>query len=216
VPIGRVGASEASLLKKDKINMIYFSSDLHFGDDRLQLLGRPFSTINEMHSVIIENWNKKVGINDSVYIIGDIAYNQSYLPLLKKLNGELTLIKGNYDKEKDKVYGKYFIDIKDQLALSIKKDNVIENEFYLNHYPSRAMKGTFNLVGHIHATWKVQLNTINVGLDAWHFYPVSYEQIKFTMNAINNFYDRDVWSAYEDANMSYKNKRGKKTTYYEK
>ena len=196
--------------------MIYFSSDLHFGDDRLQLLGRPFSTINEMHSVIIENWNKKVGINDSVYIIGDIAYNQSYLPLLKKLNGELTLIKGNYDKEKDKVYGKYFIDIKDQLALSIKKDNVIENEFYLNHYPSRAMKGTFNLVGHIHATWKVQLNTINVGLDAWHFYPVSYEQIKFTMNAINNFYDRDVWSAYEDANMSYKNKRGKKTTYYEK
>jgi len=54
---------------------------------------------------------------------------------------------------------------------------------------------------------------INVGVDSWHYCPVSFKEIEFVKNAICNFYDDDVWVAYSEANTSHK-ERGKKGSYY--
>ena len=41
--------------------------------------------------------------------------------------------------------------------------------------------------------WKIQKNIINVGVDVWHFKFVSLEEINFTINAMENYYDENVF-----------------------
>ena len=53
--------------------MIFFTSDIHFGQQSLLATGkwkeRPFNTLEEMLSEIIKRWNKKVTNGDDVYIL---------------------------------------------------------------------------------------------------------------------------------------------------
>ncbi len=57
--------------------MKFCTSDTHFFHDNLlgtnKFAPRPFNNVNEMNQTIINNWNDKVGENDIVYHLGDIA-----------------------------------------------------------------------------------------------------------------------------------------------
>ena len=70
----------------------------------------------------------------------------------------------------------------------------------VNHYPEHGSKEMFNIVGHIHGLWRVQWNMINVSTDAWNYTPVSEDTIKFCMNAIDKFYDINVFAGELDIN----------------
>lgn len=70
----------------------------------------------------------------------------------------------------------------------------------LNHYPTKCIEEMrkdagihFSITGHIHSLWKVQRKMINASTDAWHFKPVSSEEILFCWNAMQNFYDENVF-----------------------
>ena len=93
--------------------------------------------------------------------------------------------------------------------------NKKDYEFYINHYPTKGSPDYWNICGHIHAAWRVQKNTINVCQDSWHYRPVSMKQISIMMNAIENFYDQDVWVADNVINSKH-NYRGKAGSYSEK
>lgn len=175
----------------------WFSSDLHFGDDRFDLFYRPFENIKEQHQVIIDNWNKIVKKEDEVWLIGDISVTDEHVSLLDKLNGIKHLIIGNYDEPRLELLRPYFesMQIEGVVQLSIGKN------VYLNHYPSKCVDSLFCLTGHIHGLWKVQRNMINVSCDAWHFTPVSEEQIIFAMNAVDKFYDDNVFAGELDCNL---------------
>lgn len=169
----------------------YFTSDLHFGDNRLNLYGRDLIAKNsdEIDELIINNWNKTVSIDDVVYLLGDICYDKSKLDLLNKLKGKKILIKGNYDDPiSDETWLKY-VEIVDKS----KYIRINGTRVFLNHYPTNCDATCFNICGHIHGIWKVQRNMINVGVDAWHFFPVSLDRIKFQMNGIKNHYDDNVF-----------------------
>ena len=64
---------------------------------------------------------------------------------------------------------------------------------FLTHKPEDALPNLFNLVGHIHDKWKVQRNMINVGTDAFHFLPVSEQQIEMLYTGIKKHYDKNVF-----------------------
>lgn len=85
---------------------------------------------------------------------------------------------------------------------------------YLTHYPTEGRRDRFNIVGHVHSAWKVQLNMLNVSVDAHHFYPFDTADLPFMLKAICEVYDRDVWAAYLTSNESWKTSRGKPTTYF--
>lgn len=80
--------------------MLFYTSDLHLGHQRvLELSRRPFSTIEEHENFIIDNWNGTVSDKDTIYIVGDISY-RSKVDIgvyLKKLKGNKKLIIGNHD-----------------------------------------------------------------------------------------------------------------------
>ncbi|MCK9575773.1 MAG: hypothetical protein WC979_01945 [Candidatus Pacearchaeota archaeon] len=186
--------------------MIYFTSDTHFGDDRLNLYGRDLvcKTSEEMDNLIIDNWNSIVTDDDTVYHLGDVAMNEESLKQVLKLNGKKILIKGNYDdKIADEVLLQYFSAVHKNLVVEHGAKSIPQKLLFLNHYPTKADDMMFNIVGHIHGLWKVQRNTINVGCDAWHFKPISMDLVLFSINGINKFYDQNVFAGEIIANLKY-------------
>ena len=196
---------------------VWISSDHHLGEDRFSLMQRPFSSIDEHNNCIIENHNKLVGVNDTVYFNGDVLYQkgdiEANINLISQINGKKILIRGNHDRPiSDEQFAPYFEQI-------VPEGKGVELEVggiscYVTHYPTRAMEAKFNLVGHIHAAWKFQLNSMNVGVDVNHFSPLNLDSIPFFVKAITEFYDEDVWVAYRPENASYRETRGKKDVYF--
>jgi calcineurin-like phosphoesterase family protein len=180
----------------------WFTSDLHFGDPRLNLYSRELvaDSSDKIDELIIENFNKMVGEKDTVYFLGDIAYTPEKIALIDRLNGTKILIKGNYDdKISDEILLKYFESVQDELIVIIDTEKI-----FLTHYPTKCIGEMFNICGHIHGTWKVQRNSINVGVDAWHLCPVSEDNIKFQINGIQNHYDANVFAGELESNLKHK------------
>ena len=123
-------------------------SDLHFDHDKvIQYCNRPFADVDEMNETMLENWNKTIKSNDSVFFLGDLVNGlnaRSANWWLDKLNGRISFIRGNHDTG------------------SIQSDNVIvyggpimadcdSTQVLLSHYPYRPKVWDGWLVhGHMH------------------------------------------------------------------
>lgn len=196
----------------------WITSDWHLGEDRFELMGRPFKTEMEMIEVLRKNHNELVAPEDTVIVAGDVCYKKYAdirLCFVQGFNGKKILIRGNHDTPiSDKQFLYYFEKV-------IPEGDGIEMDIqglpcYITHYPSQGKKNKFNLVGHIHAAWKYQLNMLNVGVDVHHFKPVDLNSVWFHFEAITKFYDQDVWSAYNPINASFQTIRGVQDTYFKR
>ena len=81
--------------------MRYYISDLHFFHKNIikYMDHRDFENIEEMHDYMIKQWNNKVKVNDDVIVLGDLSLGKGKETndILKKLHGNIYLIKGNHD-----------------------------------------------------------------------------------------------------------------------
>ncbi len=61
---------------------------------------RGFNSVEEMHTYIVDRWNKKVRKNDEVFILGDLSWGKApeTNDILARLKGRLYLIQGNHDR----------------------------------------------------------------------------------------------------------------------
>lgn len=179
--------------------MTFFLSDTHFNETRitpeLNLFFRPFKSVEEQNEFMIARINEVIGENDEFYHLGDVSVDVegiSWMDRIRCKNG--TLILGNYDVDKAEklpiLKEKFKLVLESMHLKGVGND---KSNFYLNHYPTKAVADAFNIVGHIHSLWKVQPNMVNVGVDAWHFRPVSFKEILFIKNAIENHYDKNVF-----------------------
>lgn len=186
--------------------MIYLTSDEHYGSKRaLELSKRPFKDPDQMDEVIISNFNSLVKDEDDVWHLGDFGdfENLRYLP------GNHFLIMGNYEwDECRKKFQNDFCEYKKRLIMHYGFVDVFPDHHYLNyndvlyklvHEPHKCDKlitsddSTFNLYGHIHGRQMVRRYGIDVGVDAHHFFPISFDDVEFYRNAIKNHYDNDVF-----------------------
>lgn len=193
----------------------WVTADWHLGETRFELMSRPFKEQQEMIDVFVKNHNELVDPNDVVHIVGDVCNKTTpeFLSQVSRFNGKKILYRGNHD-----------VNIPDEEFLNYFEAIVPEGEgrlircggldCWITHYPTQAKVEYFNIVGHIHSAWKVQLNMFNCGVDANHFYPTDIDKIPKILDAISNFYDSDVWVAYNEANKKYEDARGKKTRYF--
>lgn len=144
--------------------MRYYISDLHFFHESLltKMDKRGFASCEEMHSYMVDRWNRKVRQQDEVVILGDVSMERGKRTsdLLEQLNGRLYLIKGNHDTYlKDRRFDiSRFEWVKDYEELRDNKRKII-----LSHYPVFCYNGqyrrdrdgnpvTYMLYGHVHNT----------------------------------------------------------------
>lgn len=184
---------------------IWFTSDTHFGSERtLKLSKRPFKDTNEMDEVMINNWNKVVSKDDTVYHLGDFGEYET----IEKLNGKIILLYGNYEVA-DGINSDYlkhigFYDVIKDNTFSIWIDNKNKNyefEKYhlsMSHYPTMVSNvssvNSFNLFGHIHKLQMVKRHGLNAGIDCHNLFPIDLDTVLFYKNAIDNFYDDEVFN----------------------
>ncbi len=144
--------------------MNYFISDLHFfcksqtGEGSVNYDNRPFATMDEMHTTMLQSWNEKVTNGDTVYILGDVALrgrNEGLIALVAQLRGKKVLVKGNHDDLSDYRYKQLFHEITDYKELT---ETIAgqAHKLVLSHYPilmwKDQHKGAILLYGHTHTS----------------------------------------------------------------
>lgn len=197
--------------------MIWFTADWHFGDPRQTLMGRPFEDEHQCFEYVKQQFNHLVAPDDLVYMVGDIVYQnaadpESWLDKVAEFHGHKCLCRGNHDRIfTDEQLLPYFEKI------AAEDDGFLEvlngKSYYITHYPTSGVQNAFNIVGHIHSAWRVQLNALNVGIDVNHFRPIAFDALPGVIHAIAEVYDEDVWSAYHSSNTTFRYERGKKSRY---
>jgi calcineurin-like phosphoesterase family protein len=141
-----------------KFNNIWFASDFHFGHKFIiQACNRPFSTIEEMDSILIENANKVVNRDDLMIFLGDFCQwkdkaTQSFYHYFSQFNClNWAWVYGNHDKKiknalkshKNIIYQGDLLDI-----------NIDGTDVMLSHYPmkswDKSFHGSLHGFGHVH------------------------------------------------------------------
>jgi len=180
----------------------FFTSDPHFEHSNiLKLAERPFNNVHEMNEEIIKRHNSVVTAIDLVYVLGDLTlgHPRDVMGYFNRLNGKKIHLYGNHDSHKYKNWYQQlgFIDSLEEAKIMIANEVVM-----LNHYPYRKPyylylydkiikrwkhkdywsrpknEGNFLLHGHSHSHRKYMMRQINVGLEAWDYYPVEKRTIE--------------------------------------
>lgn len=171
---------------------IFYTADLHFNHANvIKYCNRPFVSVEEMNEILIDNWNSKVKSQDIVYFLGDFAFanHETTEKYLKRLNGNIHLCRGNHDKSLNGLH-KYFTSVFDLKTILFDDESAPNGRqpVVMSHYPllsfDRQRYGSWMLHGHCHGTIKFdpKIRRIDVGVDNWDYYPVSYEEIKQYLN----------------------------------
>ena len=176
---------------------VFFTSDTHFNHANIiNFCNRPFKSVEEMNEVLIVNWNSVVGMDDTVFHLGDFCLGGAaeWTKLLDRLNGKIHLIVGNHDlKNLRQGFCERFEEVVMQRHIVIDKQSI-----YLNRYPFLCFSGSYKpdvwqLFGHVHtrtnntgidATRLQYLypTQYDVGVDNNNFTPVSYEQVRLIID----------------------------------
>jgi calcineurin-like phosphoesterase family protein len=125
-----------------------------------------------MNEGIISLWNETVNPEDTVYILGDVAFMQGSeaAKYLRRMNGTKILIEGNHDHKqvKDQAFASCFESIHKYLEIYHDGTKVV-----LFHYPihfewNQAHRGSVHLYGHVHGkpTGLEDYRARDVGFDA--------------------------------------------------
>lgn len=165
---------------------VFFISDLHFSHKRIVEFGKSTGVvyrsgdnhIENMHN-IIANWNKTVGKNDKVYVLGDVAFDQVGYDALFELVGSKVLVRGNHDNG---------FSTEDWLKVFDSVEGIVKyKDFWLTHAPIHPLelRGKRNIHGHVHQhsirntyTNELDPNYLNVSCEALGETPISLTQIK--------------------------------------
>ena len=131
---------------------VFLVSDTHFGhtgvcrftrNDGEKL--RPWTDPDEMDEAMVKAWNERVKPTDKVYHLGDVVINRKALSIMRRLNGDKVLIRGNHDIFRDEDYRAHFRELRAYHVM---------NGMILSHIPVHSDSlGRFgvNIHGHTHA-----------------------------------------------------------------
>ena len=131
---------------------VFLVSDTHFGhagvcrfteDDGVTKI-RPWTDPDEMDEAMVKMWNETVRPTDKVYHLGDVVINRKALGIMRRLNGDKVLIRGNHDIFRDEEYREHFRELRAYHVM---------NGMILSHIPIHEDSlGRFgvNIHGHLH------------------------------------------------------------------
>ena len=162
----------------------YITSDLHFEHANIKkfcpVTRARFADVTDMRETMIKEWNEIVTAQDTVYILGDVAFcgAEQATAIMQRLNGKKILIEGNHDIKllKDNSFRKCFAEIHQYLRLNYAGQLII-----MCHYPfaewDQMHRGSINLHGHLHGNTSgmEKFRCRDMGMDATGRIAVSME-----------------------------------------
>ncbi len=176
------------------MNKTFFIADTHFGHlNILRLSKRPFRTIAEHDEALVQNWNRVVTPDDTVYHLGDFAYGlddegDRLQWLFSRLNGRKHLVLGNHDLDDSgrmhpTVASLGWVERPEHL-MHVLLDG---HRIVLSHYAHRewqgGQKGAYHFYGHAHGTLPGSGRSRDVGVDLAdvRFTPQTFEDLTARM-----------------------------------
>ncbi|PKL63634.1 MAG: hypothetical protein CVV32_12690 [Methanomicrobiales archaeon HGW-Methanomicrobiales-3] len=147
-------------------NRVWLISDMHFNHRNILKWSRPeFRNVQEMNRRLISNWNHHVGKNDRVFCLGDFGDQR----FMRKLNGKITLAKGNHDHRQ---WNRQFV---------VKYKDM---KFLFIHDPDYQMTNWFDgdwiIHGHTHNNTPfidIGRKRVNVSVEVINFTPITMEHL---------------------------------------
>jgi calcineurin-like phosphoesterase family protein len=151
-----------------------------FGDD-----------VAYMNNAMVEEWNAKVQPEDTVYILGDVAFmsGSDAGRIMNRLNGTKILIEGNHDRKAllDATFRGAFAEIHKYLDITYDGRKIV-----MFHYPiaewDQMHRGALHFHGHLHGgtSGLEKYRALDVGMDSTGEIAISMER------AINMIKDNEI------------------------
>ena len=151
---------------------------------------RDFQSIDQMNDALVNNINFKVGQNDTLIMLGDIAFGgfESIGKFLDRLVCKnIHLVLGNHDhhiRNNRENIQEFFISVSDYLQVRIN-----DQDFVLSHYPFASWnglnKGVIHLHGHVHLSNQNKWGNgkrLDVGVDGNGYFPYKITEIVHMMD----------------------------------
>jgi len=154
----------------------WVTSDLHFGHKNIMTFCRQSRArfnldLAYMNEAMVKEWNDLIAPEDTVYILGDVAF----LPAPKateymmRLNGNKILVEGNHDRKllQDEGFRNCFVEVHKYLDINYNGTKVV-----MFHYPiaewDQMHRGAVHLHGHLHGgvSGMEQYRCRDMGMDA--------------------------------------------------
>ncbi len=138
------------------MSKLYLTSDLHLGHNNICKYRTEFSTAEEHHETIFENLATTVGYRDTLYLLGDVAFDKEWLARIASLKVKhKVLICGNHDLERG-IHMRDLVETYDAVYSLWSKRNYWFSHAPLHPQELRTRKG--NIHGHLHGNrvWKRQ------------------------------------------------------------
>lgn len=157
---------------------VFLISDMHFGHlNIIKYENRPFSSVDEMDTTIISNWNNTVAKDDKVFILGDVSFynKEKTRRIIEILNGHKTLIIGNHDNDRSLTWWR------ETGIHEVYQYPIIFNGFYiLSHEPVYLNENMpyANIHGHIHHLKYEDRQFFNVSVECIDYTPINFEKVK--------------------------------------
>jgi calcineurin-like phosphoesterase family protein len=106
-----------------------------------------------MNEAMVSEWNDTIAPEDTVYILGDVAFlpADKAVKIMRRLNGVKILVEGNHDRKllNDPVFRSCFAEVHKYLDITYEKIRVV-----MFHYPiaewDQMHRGSVHFHGHLH------------------------------------------------------------------
>jgi calcineurin-like phosphoesterase family protein len=159
-------------------------SDTHFRHKNIiKYCNRPMNH----DKIMVTNWFLKIKLDDPVLHLGDVQvwYNELEMftaeTIVRSLSGKISLIKGNHDKFKDKVWKDMGLTVVPEFIQEFDGQRVL-----FSHYPdvNRLGQWDINIHGHIHNSgYGTEINTNrdyrNISMEVMNYEPVRLRDVLY-------------------------------------
>lgn len=152
----------------------FFTSDAHHRHRNvIEYSNRPW-TFDDQTEELIKRWNARVGMNDTVYSLGDFIFGGpsrivELVDIIKQLNGAIHFIKGNHCDKRLWAELERIMPAAVESVGFYKEIKINRTLICMSHYPmtiwNNAHHGTWMLHGHSHGSFQGNGKILDVGID---------------------------------------------------
>lgn len=171
------------------MSRLMLAADLHLGHKNITKYRTQFSSAEEHHETILDNIKSSVNKADSLWLLGDIAFDKHWLSRVSEIKcRRKVLILGNHDTDRS-IKIRDLVEVYDEVHSLVSHRNI-----WFSHcpiHPQELRNRDFNIHGHLHGdivklydSNYMDKHYINVSIEHTGFKAVSFEEV------INNHKER--------------------------